>query len=694
MEHFRQIGEVLGSLNALMVFRDNIRINQRQCCLLVDVFNLGFEGIAEEIKQNLKFDERPTKWKALEQPLKELHRIFREGEQYVCQCLETKDWWAKAVSLSQNTDCVQFHIHNLLWCLPIVFEAIEFAAEISGCDQDEIQIKWLMLAKKYERDWMDPMLFQRKFGKQYLVSHDIHNRIDSVWREDRWVLLETIAEKRSVGTNVLTKQEIRVADLLSKNLNGLERSSNGKLFPSSILVGAKDYQVRRRLGSGSQYKEIQWMGEIFAVRHFFGEIEPLIPEISRLSSLAHPNIMHFLCGFSDEEKKECFLVMELMSKDLYSFIKEICSPRRRVPFTLPVAVDIMLQIARGMEYLHSHKIYHGDLNPCNILVRTRNLSSEGYLHTKVAGFGLTSVRNFTSRTSPNPAAMSPLIWYAPEVLSEQEQPDSSCDSKYTEKADVYSFGMICFELLTGKVPFEDGHLQGDKMSRNIRAGERPLFPFPTPKYLTSLTKKCWHADPIQRPSFSSICRILRYIKRFLVMNPNHSQPDAPVPVADYFDLEMNLSKKFTTWASVGTGAVMQIPFQMFAYRIIEKERTEKTTINVRDKSSESGSSEGASVCGDENGVTADDPFSTSSVPSRSSSLTALEPNKKTLVKKSLDGKANRISGQNNKGRALRPPQMTPCGHSLRMNSESQLQTVVMSPTRRRTSGHASDSELT
>lgn len=37
--------------------------------------------------------------------------------------------------------------------------------------------------------------------------------------------------------------------------------------------------------------------------------------------------------------------------------------------------------------------------------------------------------------------------------------------KYSDKSDVYSFGMVCFELLTGKVPFEDSHLQGDKMSR-------------------------------------------------------------------------------------------------------------------------------------------------------------------------------------------------------------------------------------
>ncbi|XP_068644706.1 uncharacterized protein [Aristolochia californica] len=689
MEQFRQIGEVLGSLKALMVFRQEIRINQQQCCLLVDMFNHAFEEIAEEIKQNLKFEEKSTKWKALEHPLKELHRIFKEGELYIRQCLESKDWWTRAISLAQNTDCVEFHLHNLLWCVPVVHEAVEMAGEIAGCDEEEIRKKRILFSKMYEKEWMDPKLFQRKIGKHYLVSRDICDRIDSAWRKDRWMLLEMIEEKRSLGSSVITKQEHRIAELLFKNLERLE-PSKGKLFPSYFLVGSSDYKLKRRLGNGSQYKEIEWMGENFALRHIFGNIEPLIPEISLLSSISHPHIIHFLCGFSDEEKKECFLVMEMMNKDLNSLVKEICGPRRRIPFSFPVAVDIMLQIARGMEYLHSRKIHHGNLNTSNILVNTRNSNSDGYFHVKVSGFGLASVKNCSSRTSSNQTAGNPCIWYAPEVLSEQEQSGNPCNSKYTEKADVYSFGMVCFELLTGKVPFEDSHLQGDKVIRNIRAGERPLFPYPTPKYLTSLTKRCWQADPPHRPNFSSICRILRYIKRFLVLNPDHSQPDLPVPLVDYFDLEANLSKKFASWAGTEVVPISKIPFQMFVYRVVEKD---KTSINCKEKSSESGS-DGASVCGDENVSIPDDPFSAPLVRSWSPSQSSNGSIKRTSTKKSLDGRVRLQTAPIHKGRALRPPQTTPCGRSLRMNSEGQLEPMVTNPSRRKKSGHMSDSELT
>lgn len=281
------------------------------------------------------------------------------------------------------------------------------------------------------------------------------------------------------------------------------------LLPSSVLIGANDYYVKRRLGLGEGHtKEIQWLGESFALRTFFGEIEPLHEEISLILSLSHPNILQYLCAFYDEERKEGFLVMELMHKNLTNHIKENCGQRKRIPFSVPVAVDIMLQIARGLEYLHSRKVYHGELNPSNILLRARQYSStESYFQAKVAGFGLSSIKSYAR--SPH-LSVDPVIWYAPEVLAEQEHRGRKGQAKYSEKADVYSFGMLCFELLTGKVPFEDSHLQGDKMVRNIRAGGRPLFPYPAPKYLANLTRKCWHPNPILRPSFSSICRILRW----------------------------------------------------------------------------------------------------------------------------------------------------------------------------------------
>ncbi|CAA6671576.1 unnamed protein product [Spirodela intermedia] len=619
MEELRRIGEVLGSLKTLMAFQDDIAINRRQCFLLADALNLTFEVVSEEIRENLSFDER------------ELHRICMEAEHYVRHCMEGRDWWASViVSLGHTADCAELHLHNLLSCLPVVVEAVEAAGEIAGGDQKEIHRRRFIFSKRYEREWMEPSLFQRQFGRRRLVSPSFCAAMAAAGREDRWALLEAVAAKRGGG---------RLAELVE--------GSKEKLFPSSILVAAKDYQVRRRLGSGSHYKEVHWMGENFAVRHFFGDIAPLVPEILSLCSLAHPNVIPILCAFSDEERKECFLLMELMQKSLCSHIKELSGPRRRRPFALPAVVDVMLQIARGMEYLYSRGIPHGNLSPSAILVKG---SSDGHLRVKVAGVGLSSVKNPKSGGGGGDRC----IWLAPEVLLEEEEHGRKLpaggSARYTEKADVYSFAMICFELLTGK-----------KMSRNIRAGERPLFPFPSPKHLTGLTKKCWQADSSQRPSFSAICRVLRWVKRSLLLNPEAAT--ATAAAADYLEMDAALARRFPGWVKPET---IQIPFQMFAYKVMEREK---------ERSSESGS-EGASVCGDDN-------LSEELLSSTPSSLPLCSELGKAAPGKEEDRRASMGSS---------PPQLGPCA-AMRTNSENQLQPIMASPGRRRSSGHASDSDI-
>lgn len=576
----------MGSLKALMVLKHEIPINQRQCSLLFDMYVFAFETISEEIRQNLRLDERSSKWKSLEFPLREVHRTMREGEQYIRHCLEIKDWWGKAISLHVNRDSIDFHIHNLLSCFPVVIEAIETAAEISVLDQDDMQKRRGVIMKKYDSCLNDPKLFQWMYGNQYLVPREICTQIDNAVKEDQWLLHQTIIEKKKTLAPSLTKQHKRLADFLLKKLSEVD-VKKPNLLSSSVLFGANDYYVKRRIGLGlgeGHIKEIQWLGESFALKSFFGEmLPPMSNDISQLLSLSHPNILQYLCGFYDEEKKEGFLLMELMNKNLNSHIKENCGQRKSLPFSLPAAVDIMLQVARGMEYLHSRKIYHGDLNPSNILLRPRSspAAAEGYFHVKVCGFSFGSVK--TSVRSPAAKAVESVIWYAPEVLADKEQTDqiSTSNSKYSEKADVYSFGMLCFEVLTGKVPFEDNHLQGDKIVRNISVGGRPLFPYPSPKYLANLTKKCWHPIPVLRPSFASICRILRYIKKTLVINPEHGNPESPPPLVDYCDIEAGYSMKFPGDGNFELAPVTQIPFQLYSYKLIEKEKISR---NSKDKS--------------------------------------------------------------------------------------------------------------
>lgn len=86
-------------------------------------------------------------------------------------------------------------------------------------------------------------------------------------------------------------------------------------------------------------------------------------EVALLARLNHPNVVKFFCCGSDS-KDECFIGMELMEMDLSSLIRS----REGKPFAIEVALDMILQIARGMLYLHDRGIAHRDLKPSNVVI--------------------------------------------------------------------------------------------------------------------------------------------------------------------------------------------------------------------------------------------------------------------------------------------------------------------------------------
>ena len=177
------------------------------------------------------------------------------------------------------------------------------------------------------------------------------------------------------------------------------------------------------------------------------------------------------------------------------------------------------------------------------------------------------------------------------------------------------------------------------MSRNIRAGERPLFPFSSPKYLVNLTKRCWQTDTSLRPSFSAICRVLRHIKKFLVMNPSNGQPELQSPPIDSCELEIGFQRKFLANGSFDAAAVSQIPFQMFAYKLAEIDKTRMAS--TIDRICET-ASEGESICKDESFCATNENFAPLG---DSRSIWSDMPYKRIPTTKVANLKSRRIPGQ-------------------------------------------------
>ena len=141
-------------------------------------------------------------------------------------------------------------------------------------------------------------------------------------------------------------------------------------------------------------------------------------------------------------------------------------------------------IAHGMRYLHSCNIVHRDLKSPNILLDNRGLP-------KIADFGLsrfTSVDGASLMTQ----CIGTAQWMAPEQIG----------GEYGPPVDVFAYGMILYEMLTGEVPYDERRGNQGTLLTDIADGYRP--PLEPTGSIEKLILQCWDQDPDQRPTFDEI----------------------------------------------------------------------------------------------------------------------------------------------------------------------------------------------
>jgi serine/threonine protein kinase len=271
------------------------------------------------------------------------------------------------------------------------------------------------------------------------------------------------------------------------------------------------------LGTGSfgDVHKANWLGIEVARKTFHGpSAADFEREVEILEGLSHPNIVSLLWHGRDERK--CHMIMELMDGDLYSLMQERLEEcgSNGPPFSISEAVHIMLQVAEGMLFLHEKKIVHRDLKSRNILIKHMKATEVRikYVHAKVADFGLSRTKEKSMTYSNQTQNQGTTKWMAPEMLKDRNEDDEvevegEEVKSYPFKVDVYSFGMVCFEILSGDVPFSSSTPK--EVRRMVLGGERPQLPDVCPERLRCLIEACWRSEPNERPRFGDICAELR-----------------------------------------------------------------------------------------------------------------------------------------------------------------------------------------
>jgi serine/threonine protein kinase len=298
-------------------------------------------------------------------------------------------------------------------------------------------------------------------------------------------------------------------------------------LPGSVQLGiweVPDSNLRpvQRLATGleaSVFKSNWQTGGIeVAEKVFYGSDPPsFVTEVTILAGLSHSHIVPFL-GYNTNGSRSS-IVMELMDGDLLCFMNERLRDNRtlKFPFTILEAVDIMLQTAEGMLYLHEKKVVHGDLKSHNILVKSIEEIDGEHVFIKLGDFGLSKTKESSSTYSTQTPNTGSTRWMAPEWMTSgpgevrAKSSDHGWELRYPFKADVYSFGMVSYETLSGKQPFDTiGSLR--EVKRMVLNGARPILPDHCPNELQMLIHSCWQEEVTSRPSFVEICKTLRRLK--------------------------------------------------------------------------------------------------------------------------------------------------------------------------------------
>jgi hypothetical protein len=453
-------------------------INELQCQYLLEKFRDTLAGAKASIQ-----DASFQRIQKSHDTLKSLARLAKEAEKLVRDCCNPE--WIQAAMIFANA---KEHFASLTFKFTLYVELLQSIFKEGATKEFLIKLQ----------EWSDD------------VKDEEFPIIDEKALKDQQWLLSRLMEVGSIDSENLIKRlnhpgKIDAWKVAHKSIQRVPHGQIGK-GPSAIV------------------HEVEWLGKHFAEKCFFGpEGEDFQKEASLLAGLSHPNILPLFCLVTTANS--CSLVTELMDGDLHVLIRKRLDNHeiQGAPFKLLQAIDIMLQVAEGMHYLHQKKVVHRDLKSTNILVKCDE--HDGHVYAKVADFGLSKTKESSCTYSDLTMDQGTTRWMAPElfgnfdqsvpiqVCQETQHPSLSNEQisrRYPFKVDIYSFGMVCYEILTGNIPFHNINSMTEFRTK-IKDGLRPDLPEQCPHQLSKLIQECYHPDPATRPSFFEICLELRLI---------------------------------------------------------------------------------------------------------------------------------------------------------------------------------------
>ena len=292
-------------------------------------------------------------------------------------------------------------------------------------------------------------------------------------------------------------------------------------------IPPEEFRVEGKIGSGITAEVFRgtWRGTAVAIKQIkLGPklnpkiVEAFKRELTVMVRCRHPNLVLFMGAAT------LAAPIRLLSEFCEGgTLFELLHNRREVELSWKQKLKILLDVGKGLNYLHNCKppIVHRDLKSLNLLLSEKVDDEFDTPIMKIADFGMAKIKANVESSQMMTANAGTYHWMAPEVLG---------GNTYNEKVDIYSYGIVMYEVLCREIPFEETGLDGMKVAVAVSKGKRPCLDFipkACPIDLVALMQSCWDQKPDRRPSMETVIERLKAVR--VSRPPVAGGPPLPAP---------------------------------------------------------------------------------------------------------------------------------------------------------------------
>ncbi|KAL6059708.1 Receptor tyrosine-protein kinase erbB-2 [Balamuthia mandrillaris] len=292
------------------------------------------------------------------------------------------------------------------------------------------------------------------------------------------------------------KSEYQAASPLSTKKNDeRRRSADGSDETQNWFIDQDELEFEKEIGQGAfgVVWKGRWRRTEVAIKklHTMDDTQLLSfqHEAQLMRTLRpHPNVVQLMGLVEKDGLPECIVTEFLANGDLLTFL------RKQEGLPAEQMIAMAFDVAAGMAHLHAEGITHRDLAARNLLI-TEDMK------IKVADFGLSRQLTLAGAEQKTKNEVGPLKWMSPEAIQQ---------SIYSEKSDVWSYGVCLWEIVTlGQEPFAQAHILKAAVKICKDGCKSLCIPKQTPAVLKEVMLSCWQMDPKDRPTFDEITTLFQ-----------------------------------------------------------------------------------------------------------------------------------------------------------------------------------------